>query len=228
MYIQEITLELSPDIDQELLLDEFNWLMSSYHKSGQVANGGYTQFISGNKIVALPYTLEKESLNPVHSNSHVNKQVKRLETLCGAAPTYRTIGTDSSKDNETCTCKRPSSILLTALSFSKDSALVCGDCRLSMPLYRIPKTDDDTYSSVINWQLNNQIVDGMDIINLNNEVPAMSPAFLAAVDQLGFKICSHIEELTGIKTRLMQRQAKEKSQVKSRKSNSQRQAGQVE
>jgi hypothetical protein len=39
MYVQEITLEISPDLEMELMIDEFNWLMSNYHKNGQVANG---------------------------------------------------------------------------------------------------------------------------------------------------------------------------------------------
>lgn len=218
MYIQEITLEFSPDIDQELLLDEFNWLMSSYHKSGQVANGGYTQFIHGNKIIAMPYTVEKDSLNPKYNNSHVNKQLKRLEALCENVPHYKTIGTDVGKKHDVCTYKRPSALFLSAVNFSRDSAISCGDCKLSLPLYRIPKTDDDTYTSILNWQLNSQIADGMDIINLkNDEIPSFPKPMISAIDQLGFRVCSEIEQLTGIKTRLFQPQSKEKTPRKSRK-----------
>lgn len=218
MYIQEITLEFSPDLDQELLLDEFNWLMSSYHKSGQVANGGYTQFIHGNKIIAMPYTVEKDSLNPKYNNSHVNKQLKRLEALCENVPHYKTIGTDVGKKHDVCTCKRPSALFLSAVSFSRDSALSCGDCKLSLPLYRIPKTDDDTYTSILNWQLNCQIADGIDLINLkNDEIPNFPKPMITAIDQLGFRVCSEIEQLTGIKTRLFQVQSKEKTPRKSRK-----------
>ena len=122
MYVQEITLQISPDLEMELMLDEFNWLMSNFHKNGQVANGGHTQLIVGQKIVSMPYTPEKDSLDAKYHNSHVIKQIERLETLCQSKLQIRTIGTDGTHA-EVCSCSSSSSHLLGAFCFSRDSAL---------------------------------------------------------------------------------------------------------
>ena len=204
MYVQEITLQISPDLEMDLMLDEFNWLMSNFHKNGQVANGGHTQFIVGQKIVSMPYTPEKDSLEAKHHNSFVVKQIERLETLCQSKLQIRTIGADGNHA-EVCSCKSSSSHLLGAFCFSRDSAVICGDCRLIIPLYRLPKTEDDSYLSIINWQLSTMVLDGFETINLkNNGVPNISKSHLNALDKLGFEVCERLEKLTGVKTRLLQ------------------------
>jgi predicted nucleic acid-binding Zn ribbon protein len=215
MYIHEITLNLSPDLDADLLVDEFNWLMSSYHKNGQILSGAQTQYITGRKIICLPYTLEEDSLSAKYNNSHVNKQVKRLEDLCNAKIEFRIIGNSSEHHNEVCTCKSQSAYYLTALSFSRDSGVMCGDCRLSVPLYKLPKTDDDNYTSILNWQLSSMICDGFDIINLKTEIPSLPNSVLLSLDKLGFEICENIELKTGIKTRLFHKLGKDKKSGKS-------------
>jgi predicted nucleic acid-binding Zn ribbon protein len=211
MYIQEITLDITPDLDADLMIDEFNWLMSNYHKNGQILSGAQTQFLSGNKIVCLPYTLEKDSLDAKFNNSHVNKQIKRLRDLCNADLKIRVLGTDYNSNNETCSCTSHSTFLLSALSFTRDSAVMCGDCRLSLPLYRLPKTDDDNYTSILNWQLSTMICDGFEIINLNTKkIPSLPENILLALDKQGYALCEKLEHLTGVKTRLLHKLAQDK------------------
>lgn len=211
MYIQEISIDISPDLDADLMIDEFNWLMSSYHKNGQILSGAQTQFLSGRKIICLPYSLERDSLEAKNNNSHVNKQIKRLEELCQSQLIFRTVGTDYESHNEVCSCVHHESFYLRALSFSRDSAIICGTCRLSVPLYKLPKTDDDNYISILNWQLSSMICDGLEIINLNNsDIPSVPNSLLVAFDKLGFEICQKIENLSGVKTRLFSRLGKDK------------------
>jgi predicted nucleic acid-binding Zn ribbon protein len=211
MYIQEITLDLSPDLDSDLMIDEFNWLLSGYHKNGQILSGAQSQYISGQKIICMPYTLEKDSLDERYNNSHVKKQINRLEELCGTKLKFRTLGTDCNNHQQVCTCKSHSIFLLSAMSFSRDSALICGECRLSVPLYRIPKTDDDNYVSILNWQLSSMICDGFEIINLNNrQIPSIPNSMLLALDKMGYRVCEKIESATGVKTRLLHKLGKDK------------------
>lgn len=211
MYIQEITLQISPDLDKDLMVDEFNWLMSNYHKNGQILSGAQTQFLSGNRIICLPYTLERDSLDNKHNNSHVNKQLKRLEELTGEKLQYKTVGTDYDTYNEVCTCSEHSAFYLSAYGFSRDSAVMCADCRLSVPLYRLPKSKTDDYVNILNWQLSTMICDGLEIINLNNKgIPSLPNNLLLSFDKLGYKICQEIESLTGVKTRLFQALGKDK------------------
>ncbi len=219
MYVQEITLDVSPDLEMDLMIDEFNWLMSNYHKNGQIANGGHTQLVLGNRIACLPYTLERDSLDRKYNNIHVNKQLKRLEDLCGKKLDIKTLGTNNPGHNEVCSCTKPSGYMLTALFFSRDSAIMCSDCRLSVPLYRLPKTEDESYMSILNWQLSSMVIEGYEIINLKNEkVPELSNNYLTAIDELGMDVCARIEQSTGITTRLFQKLGKTKENRRNNKS----------
>ncbi|MBS3913984.1 MAG: DUF2310 family Zn-ribbon-containing protein [Bacteroidetes bacterium] len=209
MYIQEITLELTPDLDADLMVDEFNWLMASFHRNGQVLSGAQSQFLTGNRIVCLPYTLEKDSLARKYNNEEVNKQLKRLENLCQNPISYRTIGVDYKNGNGTCQCENASSYVLTAFSFSKDSAVMCGECRLSIPLYRLPKTNEGNYTSILNWQLSSQIVDGLEIINLNDSTfPSVGKNIIKVLKETGRQLCKEIEIKSGIPTTLFEDQKK--------------------
>lgn len=215
MYIQEITLELTPDLDADLMMDEFNWLMASYHRNGQVLSGSQTQFISGNRIICLPYTLEKDSLARKHNNDDVNRQLKRLEQLCQNPIVYRTIGVDYKNSERVCECQVPHSYVLTAVSFSKDSAVMCGECRQSVPLYRLPKTDGSNYASVLNWQLSSQIIDGLEIINLNNNAfPSVGKNIIKVLREDGQELCKKIETLSGVPTSLFDDFKKEQNDAR--------------
>lgn len=217
MFIQEITLEISHDLDMDLIVDEFNWLMAAYHKNGQLLNGAQTQFLSGRKIISLPYTLERDSLNKKFNNKAVNNQLSRLEKLCQAKLNFRTVGTDYSTHNSACSCQTHSMFYLTSFGFSRDSAVLCGSCRLTVPLYKLPKTSGDTYEDIINWQISTMICDGLETINLKNDnIPSLPNNYLLAFDKMGFKVCSRIEELTGVKTRLFQKLGKEKKSTTQR------------
>lgn len=59
MYIQKILIKINSKIEIDGIVDEFNILMSHYRGNGQSQGKIETQYITGNKIICLPYTLEK-------------------------------------------------------------------------------------------------------------------------------------------------------------------------
>ena len=84
MYIQEISIDIKTKADKDELIDEFGLLMSFYRSSGQTQGKIESQYVENDKIVCLPYTLEKNSLDKKFNNLYVNKQTKKVEELCNS------------------------------------------------------------------------------------------------------------------------------------------------
>ena len=222
MYVQEISIKVNSDVDKNLVIDEFSWLMAQFHRNGQVLNGSQTQFINGSQIVALPYTLERDSLSKKYFNSYVTRQIKRVESLCDSRFSFRTIGTDYENSDETCSCGQTNAYFLSALYLSRDSAITCGNCHKSVPLYRLPKLQDDSYVSILNWQLSSMICDGLETINLDNpDFPPLSSPMIKAVQKQGLEICREIEAKTNIPTHLATARAQKKTKLQSKREFSQ-------
>ncbi|HQU82935.1 MAG TPA: DUF2310 family Zn-ribbon-containing protein [Pyrinomonadaceae bacterium] len=77
MYIQEISIEIKTEADKDELIDEFSLLLSLYRANGQTQGKIESQYIDGNKMVCLPFTLEKNSLAKKINNSFINEQIEK-------------------------------------------------------------------------------------------------------------------------------------------------------
>ena len=62
MYIQEISIDIKTKVGKDEHIDEFGLLMSFYRGSGQTQGRIESQYIESDKIVCLPFTLEKAGL----------------------------------------------------------------------------------------------------------------------------------------------------------------------
>src|SRR5687767_4970754 len=106
MYIQEISIDIQSKVNRDELMDEFGLLMSFYRSSGQTQGRIESQYITGDKIVSLPYTLEKKSLDKKYNNYYVNRQIKKIEELCNSKLIYKTVGKSYDRYKASCICKK--------------------------------------------------------------------------------------------------------------------------
>ncbi len=168
MFIQEISISIeSPDADNDYIIDEFDMLMSHYRGSGQTQGRVESQYVKDNKIVCLPYTLEKTSLDPKYDNFYVDKKKKEVEELCNAKLQFKTLGKSHPAYEGPCNCGKSSFYILITNFRSIDSPLNCGDCNDSIPLYRLPKYYDYGYMPILSWESNYQ---SCDHLQMNCEV----------------------------------------------------------
>ena len=202
MYIQKIYITVNSDYDTNELIDEFGLLMSFYRGSGQTQGKIESQYFSDNVINALPYTLEKDSLDTKNNNHYVNKQIDKIESLCNSKIKISTQGTCYSTPTTVCTCPKPDYYILTTNYLSIDSPITCGGCNKSVPLYQLPKYYDYGYMPILSWESNYQSADTLQMnceigerwaLNQMQEVDS-------ALTKQGLNICKKIEELTGIPT----------------------------
>ena len=68
MFIQEVSIEVNSEYSKDEIYQEFNLLMDFYRGNGQSQGRIESQYINGNKIAALPFTLEKNSLAKENNN----------------------------------------------------------------------------------------------------------------------------------------------------------------
>jgi predicted nucleic acid-binding Zn ribbon protein len=202
MYIQEISIEIKSKVNKDELMDEFGLLMSFYRGSGQTWGRFESQYISDKKIVCLPFTLEKNSLDKKYNNYYVNKQSKKVEELCKSNLEFQTVGKSYSSYKAPCNCKKSDYYILTTNYATIISPLTCGNCNKSVPLYRIPIYDDYGYLPILRWETN---YISCDSLQMNCEVGErwalnQMQEIDSQLSKQGLEICRKIEALTSIPT----------------------------
>jgi len=203
MYTQEISIDIkTKKLDKDELIDEFNVLMSFYRANGQTQGKIASQYIKNDKIVCLPFTLEKNSLNKKFNNFYVNRQTKKIEDLCNSRLRYKTIGKSYDSYKSPCKCKRPSFYILVTNYITIESPLTCGTCFKSVPLYRLPIYYDHGYMPILSWETN---YISCDSLQMNCEVGErwalnQMQEINSQLSKQGLEICRKIEELISIPT----------------------------
>ena len=202
MYTQEISIKPKLPVDKNELFQEFNLLLEFYRGSGQTQGKIESQFIDENRIVSIPYTLEKDSLKSSNNNIYVQKRIEKIQKLCASKIKIKTLGTTTYNSSHVCKCKKSEFYILITNYVSIDSPITCGSCNQSVPLYKLPKYDDFGYMPILSWESNYQ---ACDRLQMNCEVGEKWASnqlenIKSQLSKQGIKICKKIEKLTNIPT----------------------------
>lgn len=202
MYIQEISIDIRSKISKDELVDQFSTLMLFYYANGQTQEVGESQYIAENKIVCLPFTLEKNSLGKKFNNFYVHRQTEKIEALCNSSLNIKTVGKSYDSYIAPCECKKSDYYILITNYATIQSPLTCGECNKPVPLYRLPIYYDYGYLPILNWKSNYV---SCDRLQMNCEVGErwalnQMQEINSQLSKQGFEICKKIEELTSIPT----------------------------
>lgn len=202
MFIQEISIEIKTSHDKNELIDELNFLLSCYRGNGQTQGKIESQYIVENKMFCLPFTLEKNSLLKKFNNSYVNHHIQKLEALCGSKLEFRTVGKTYETYKNPCKCKKSDFYILITNYVTIESPLTCGSCLKSVPLYRLPKYENDEYMSILSWETNYISCDSLQMNCQVGERWALNQMenVNSQLSKQGLEICRKIEELTNSPT----------------------------
>lgn len=200
MFIQEISIEIKSKATEDDLIDEFDTLMAFYLGSGQTQGLIETQYVSKNKIICLPYTLEKDSLAKKFNNFYVSRQIKKVEEVFKSTLTYRTVGKSYDSYKGPCVCKKPKFYILITNYFTIESPLTCGTCNKSVPLYRLPIYYDHGYRPILNWATNYASCDKLQMSCEVGERWALNQmeSLNSQLSKQGLEICKKLKDLTSI------------------------------
>lgn len=198
MYIQEILVLINSEVDKDELVEEFNVLMSHYRGNGQKQGKIETQYINGNILISLPYTLEKHSLDFKFNNHYVNKQIEKIENLCNSKILISNKGKSYDSYKSPCVCEKSEYYILITNYITIESPITCGTCNKSVPLYRLPKYDGHDYGPILSWESNYV---SCDTLQMNCEVGErwalnQMENVKSTLTKQGLKICQTLETLT--------------------------------
>jgi predicted nucleic acid-binding Zn ribbon protein len=202
MYIHEISIDIKTKENKDKLVEEFGLLISYYFGNGQTQGRTESQYINDNKMVCLPFTLEKNSLNKKFNNFYVNRQIKKIEELCKSTLQYRTVGKSSDSYKTPCKCKKSNFYILITNYISIESPITCGTCNKSVPLYKLPIYYDYGYQPILNWEKNYICCDSLQMNGEVGERWALNQMqeLKSPLSKQGLEICRKIERLTTVPT----------------------------
>ncbi|NQX38695.1 Predicted nucleic acid-binding protein, contains Zn-ribbon domain [Pedobacter steynii] len=198
MYIQEIQVEIKSKADKDEIFEEMSFLTHYYRGNGQSQGRIESQYIAGSKIICLPFTLEKDSLDRKYNNFYTDRQREKIEQLCDTKIQIKTVGKTCETYNSACNCKKSDFYILITNYITIESPICCGTCHQSVPLYRLPKYADHGYAPILSWESN---YISCDTLQMNCEVGERWASnqmedLKSTLTKQGLKICRTLESLT--------------------------------
>lgn len=191
MIITPITFVDEPQEEIQELLGDY---LSALYRNGQI----YKDYALVKKDVAyfgflsLP---ERDSLDDKYAGIYVRNYVQRINKWFTINFEY--VGERFSY-GEPCICENPSWYYLNT-QLSRDSPVICGDCRNRRSLYRLPYiTEDEEFFMLQNWQCSyismdtiwfNDISDRFSYRQMNDPNSSLS--------KIGRRLCKAFEKATG-------------------------------
>lgn len=202
MYIQKIEIEIKSAVDKDEVFQEINFLLEFYRANGQTQGKIESQYMSENKIVSLPFTLEKNSLDKNKNNIYVKNTIEKIEKLCNSKFKIKTLGKTTQNEIHVCSCSIPKFYVLVTNYISIDSPITCGSCNKSVPLYRLPEYYDFGYLPILSWESNYQACDRLQMNCEVGEKWSMNQMekFDSQLSKQGISICQKIEKISNIPT----------------------------
>lgn len=202
MYIQKVSIKVKSKINIDEIFEDVDLLMNFYRGNGQKQGKIESQYLSNNKVIAFPHTIEKKSLHRKFNNFYVNRQIEKIESKANSKLKFKTVGKDCENNEGVCQCKKSSHYILITNYITIDSPLKCGDCSLSIPLYQLPIYYDYGYLPILSWETN---YISCDSLQMNCEVGErwalkQMQNLNSELSKQGMKICKRIEKLTNIPT----------------------------
>ncbi|RSK44570.1 DNA-binding protein [Hymenobacter perfusus] len=200
MFIQEVSLNIH-GADPDDVYQEMDLLLGLYRQSGQKQGKVETQYTASGRIVALPYTLEVDSLATCYNNDYVNRQLDRLQELTGQAVHIQCMGATGPEPlANVCQCPTTPFYLLHTDYVTLLSPVRCGGCNGSVPLYRLRCGGETSFYSLLSWETNYQSCDSLQMNCTVGERWATRQLsdIHSALSKEGRGLAAELEAVTGV------------------------------
>lgn len=179
-------------------------LVGLFMNNGQVLGRELVTAETSSGYSATVILPERESLAHRFDNSYVTEQRRRLRVKGVAAPRIRIVGRMTFGPLAD-RCKRPAWRVLITSFTSISSPLLCGDCFLPVPLYRLPDREPFRRENLRFWAHSWQACESLQMTCLV-DVERMATRQISdpksGIGKKGRELCGSLLELTGIPTYL--------------------------
>jgi predicted nucleic acid-binding Zn ribbon protein len=135
------------------VLSEFLSVLSNH---GQIIDQHWNLIECGEAIKLICITIDEDSLDSKYYNIYGEKYLDKLISQSTRPPIYKLLGKTLGM-MECCKCPNPSYYVFYP---SEYASIICGDCDLHIPLYKIPKFDgEEEYYFLRSWEASYQCCD---------------------------------------------------------------------
>ncbi len=133
-------------------INNIYWFIASLVNNGQILNEYQNTVKLEDCYACRVVALEMDSLSEKYWNKYSVKFFKEVEEMSARPAQLLLIG-ENYDDEDCCTCKSPSHYVLQTNMASALPPVCCGDCNKPVPLYKFPKTyDNSEYYDLLGWQ----------------------------------------------------------------------------
>lgn len=200
MYKQKISISINSKFNKDQIFNEFDSLLGSLWKTGQIEGPFETPYYIKNEIASFQTTPERTSLSKKYNDKYVTLKISNLENWCNSKLKTEVFGKSFPYYGGTCRCKKNKFLILFTNAFKNSSPVLCGFCNESIPIYKIRNLIYDDRYDIYNWQGEYRAIDELQLGSNGSEkwsTKQMSDPD-SQLSQFGRNICSRIQEITGI------------------------------
>lgn len=188
----------------EHMFERIDDFIAALRMNGQIYASVHPSVWREKDVLVYAYIPEVDGLNPKYYNDYCRKYVTELRGYGLSGPHVRILDEldYEAEDDSVCRCVEASSYILYKDFLSLTTPIICGSCRLPVPLYRLPPTASGEYNDIISWQTNYEACGNLylnDAVAQHAVTRELRHA-QSSLNQQGRRICANIEQLTGIPT----------------------------
>lgn len=165
MYTFEFVMK-KRDNDEEVT-KAFTAYTTALELNGQILRRHKSYTSIGDEFQLRVVAPEKTTFNPDNENINVTNARERFEAAYGEKVVWSCIG-ENKNVTGSCECKKSDYYILKGNMKDTVSPVLCGNCGMSVPLYRLPRNySREEYYDILEWQrayndLNDLFKQGLD------------------------------------------------------------------
>jgi len=127
-----------------------SWYLSALSSNGQLL-GEWNLAHTGGALELACIAPEEDSLYPKYHSIPASEAYDKVLARSGRKPMFELSGPEAILSG-TCKCTDSSSLILFTTCIHTEPPVICADCGLHVPLYKLPKYKDDAdYTSILDW-----------------------------------------------------------------------------
>lgn len=179
-------------------IEKVQHVLDALRMNGQICGHEYRIAETNQAFLAYVGIPDIDALEYQYQNSYVRTFSETLGEYGIAPPVSRLLDEDI-QERPTCSCQASSFYILYTSHETLDPPLRCGECFWPVPLYRFPKTYDDSYYDIICWQSDYHSCDRLQMNCQTLERSALRELgqCTSSLSKQGRSICQRVQELVG-------------------------------
>jgi predicted nucleic acid-binding Zn ribbon protein len=146
--MHSISIKFKDNIIESELWQAFYGLLGNLRENGLLLGRDTQAYIKDNHISATIHTFTVEGLAPQYFNDYVKKSIEKLEKLCDNSLIINYLGCGEDEATVACTCTQHDHYVIYRTDYSP---IKCGSCSKAVPIFKLPKLEDQRYWNLMGW-----------------------------------------------------------------------------